>query len=100
MLEVFREATRIVHFDHSERPWLRLLSAASAEIMGLASGGLIAEGGPADLVLTQARTLPELVCRPYSDRAVVVAGRAIDTTLPDFRELDHLYEAPARQALR
>jgi cytosine deaminase len=100
MLEVFREATRIVHFDHSQRPWLRLLGAASAEVMGLAGGGLIAEGQPADLVLTQARTLPELVCRPHADRAVVVAGRAIDTTLPDFRELDHLYQAPVRQALR
>jgi hypothetical protein len=22
---------------------------------------------------------------------VIVAGRAIDTTLPDYRELDHLY---------
>ena len=23
MLEVFREATRILHLDHSDRPWLR-----------------------------------------------------------------------------
>ena len=25
MLEVWREATRILHFDHSDRPWMRLL---------------------------------------------------------------------------
>jgi cytosine/creatinine deaminase len=91
MLEVFREATRILHLDHSDRPWLRLLSAASAEVMGLPGRGVIAVGQSADLVLTQARTLPELVCRPQSDRAVLVAGRAIDTTLPDYRELDRLY---------
>jgi cytosine/creatinine deaminase len=99
MLEVFREATRILHFDHSERPWMRLLGAASAEVMGLADHGRIAVGQAADLVLTQARTLPELICRPQSDRTVVVAGRAIDTTLPDYRELDHLYaDEPKRHA--
>jgi cytosine deaminase len=99
MLEVFREATRILHFDHSDRPWMRLLGAASAEVMGLADHGRIAVGQAADLVLTQARTLPELICRPQSDRTVVVAGRAIDTTLPDYRELDHLYaDEPKRHA--
>ncbi len=90
MLEVFREATRILHLDHSQRPWIRMLGAAAAEQMGLADRGLIAAGQNADLVLTRARTLPELVCRPHSDRAVVVSGSAIDTTLPDYRELDRL----------
>jgi cytosine deaminase len=61
--------------------------------MGLADRGVIAAGQPADLVLTSARTLPELVCRPQSDRAVIVSGRSIDTTLPDYRELDRLYAA-------
>jgi cytosine deaminase len=102
MLEVFREATRILHFDHSDRPWLRLLSAASAEVMGLPGQGVIVEGQSADLVLTQARTLPELMCRPQSDRAVVVCGQAIDTTLPDYRELDHLHaeEQPGTSSCR
>src|SRR5205823_6169273 len=27
MLEVYREATRILHFDHSERPWLTAIAA-------------------------------------------------------------------------
>jgi cytosine/creatinine deaminase len=90
MLEVFREATRIAHFDHSERPWLRLLGSAPAEIMGLPQHGRIANGLPADLVLTRARTVFELISRPQLDRVVLVRGRAIDTTLPDYRELDHL----------
>jgi len=97
MLEVFREATRILHLDHSDRPWLRLLGAASAEVMGLPQQGMIADGQSADLVLTSARTLPELLSRPQSDRVVLVAGRAIDTTLPDYRELDPLYaDEPSR----
>ena len=97
MLEVFREATRILHLDHSERPWTRMLGAASAEIMGLPGRGTIATGQAADLVLTRARTLAELICRPQSDRTVIVSGRAIDTSLPDYRELDHLCD-PARAA--
>ena len=93
MLEVYREATRIAHFDHSDRPWLRLLGSASAEIMALPQHGRIATGLPADLVLTGARTVFELISRPQFDRVVLVRGRAIDTTLPDYRELDHLHAA-------
>jgi cytosine deaminase len=91
MLEVFREATRILHLDHSRQPWIRMLSAASADIMGVPEQGVIRGGQGADLVLTEARTLPELLCRPQADRTVLVRGRAIDTSLPDYRELDHLY---------
>ena len=90
MLEVFREATRIVHFDHSARSWLPLIGPASADIMGLPDAGRLMVGGTADFVITRARTLNELLSRPWSDRIVVVAGQAIDTTLPDYRELDAL----------
>jgi cytosine deaminase len=31
--------------------------------------------------------------RPQSDRTVLVAGRAIDTTLPDYAELDPVLTA-------
>jgi cytosine deaminase len=98
MLEVFREATRILHLDHSDRPWLRLLGATAADVMGLPYHGCLQAGGPADLVLTRARTIGELVSRPQSDRVVVVAGQAIDTTLPDYRELDAQYPGAAGAA--
>ena len=35
----------------------------------------------------------ELLSRPQSDRTVLRNGVAIDTTLPDYRELDDLMEA-------
>jgi cytosine/creatinine deaminase len=89
MLEVFREATRIAHFDHSERPWARLLGPAPAAVMGI-DGGIIREGGPADLVLLGARTWNEALSRPQGDRVVLHAGRPVDRTLPDYRELDEL----------
>lgn len=88
MLEVYREATRILQLDHTAKPWPRLLSAAPAEVMGLDHGGMIRQGASADLVLTSARTWNELNARPQADRAVLVAGKPIDRTLPDYRELN------------
>jgi cytosine deaminase len=92
MLEVFREATRILQLDHSDRPWLRLFGLAPAEIAGFRQHGRIATGLSADLVLTRARTIQELLSRPQHDRIVLVNGRAIDRALPDFRELDYLFK--------
>jgi cytosine deaminase len=93
MLEVFREATRILQLDHSDRPWLRLFGTAPADITGFRQHGRIVAGLPADLVLTRARTIQELLARPHHDRVVLVNGRAIDRTPPDYRELDHLYKS-------
>jgi len=87
MLEVHREATRILHFDHSDRPWLKTIAATPGEVMGLPNGRM-AVGAPAGLVLTRARTLNELLSRPQADRVVLYAGKPVDRTLPDYRELD------------
>lgn len=90
MLEVFREATRIMHFDHSGNDWLRTVAATPAAMMNLDRHGRVEAGGPADLVITRARTMNELLSRPQSDRIVLVSGRSIDTTPPDYAELDAL----------
>jgi cytosine/creatinine deaminase len=90
LIEVFREATRIAHLDHCERPWIGAVTATPAEVMGLKGRGRITVGGPADLIVTRARTFNELLARPQTDRIVLVAGRPIDRTLPDYRELDYL----------
>ena len=91
MIEVFREATRILHLDHSARRWTRLFGATAADIMGLPDHGRMRIGGPADLVLLGARTLSELVSRPQSDRVVLVSGAPVSAVLPDYRELDNLF---------
>lgn len=90
LIEVFREATRIAHLDHCERPWIGAVTTTPAQVMGLGGVGRIAVGGPADLIVTRARTFNELLSRPQMDRIVLVGGRQIDTTLPDYRELDGL----------
>ena len=92
-LEVFREGARIAHFDHPQAAawdWLGAVSTAAAEIAGFDFGGSIAVGAVADLILVNARNWTELQARPQADRTVLRAGRAIDTTPPDYRELADL----------
>jgi cytosine deaminase len=58
--------------------------------MNLDRHGRVEAGDAADLVITRARTMNELLSRPQSDRIVLVSGRSIDTTPPDYAELDAL----------
>ena len=87
MLEVHREATRILHFDHSERPWFKTVAATPGAVMGVRHGRMAA-GAPAGMIVTRARTMNELLSRPQTDRVVLCVGKQVDRTLPDYRELD------------
>src|ERR1044072_4082082 len=87
MLEVHREATHLQHFDHSDRPWLKTIAVTPGEVMGLPNGRM-AVGAPAGLVLTRARTVNALLWGPQRATRVLAAGKQIDRTLPDYRELD------------
>ena len=93
MVEVFREAVRIAHFDHPFGNWPAAVARAPAAMLGRPDRGVIAVGGPADLVLFPARSFTELLARPQSDRTVLRAGKAIDRKLPDYRELDDIMES-------
>ena len=73
--------------------WARTVGADPAAICGFDYKATIAAGAPADLVLFRARNWTELLSRPQSDRVVLRNGVAIDTALPDYRELDDLMEA-------
>jgi cytosine deaminase len=87
MVEVYREAVRIAQLDHPWAPWPRSVTRRPAEALGL-DAGLIRVGAAADLLLFRARSMTELLARPQSDRVVLRRGQPIDTTLPDWRELD------------
>lgn len=89
-VEVFREAVRILHLDHPMGDWPAAVTRTPASVMGLPERGTIAAGRPADLVLFRARSWTEFLSRPQADRTVLRRGRAIDRTLPDYRELDDL----------
>jgi cytosine deaminase len=94
-LEVFREATRILHLDHPFGDWPRAVASEAADILGMPEFGRIAVGGAADLVLLRGRAWMEVLARPESARVVLRAGKAIDRTLPDYRELDDLMQRGA-----
>ncbi len=92
-LEVLREAARILQLDCPVGDWVGAITRWPADIMGLPERGRIAAGSPADLVLFTGRNYSELLSRPEADRIVLRAGRPIDRTLPDYRELDDLMES-------
>jgi len=95
-LEVLREGARILHFDHPQDEawnWARTVTADAAAIAGFEYAAEIRVGAPADLVAFRARDWTELLSRPQADRIVLRNGTAIDTALPDYRELDDLMEA-------
>ncbi len=95
MLEVMTQATRIAHLDHPFGEWPTSFTSVPAEVMGLADHGRLKVGAPADLVLLSARFMSEMLSRSQADRVVLRGGGAIDTSLPDYRELDGLLGAPA-----
>jgi cytosine deaminase len=89
-VEVFREAVRILHLDHPLDHAAPVITSTPAAILKRSDLGLIRSGAGADLVLFSARRWSELLSRPQADRTVLRAGRPIDRTLPDYRELDTL----------
>lgn len=89
-LEVFTQAVRIGHLDRPIADWTRAVTWTPADLMSLPNAGRIGIDQPADLVLFKARSFNELLSRPQSDRVVLRQGKAIDTTLPDYAELDDL----------
>ena len=90
VLEVFNMAVRIAHLDRPWGDWPSAVTKTPADLMGLPNLGRIAVGLPADLILFKARNFSELLSRSQGDRTVLRQGREIDTTLPDYRELDDL----------
>jgi cytosine deaminase len=90
MLEVYRMATRILHFDHPVGDWPKTIAATPAAVMRLDGVGLLASGGAADFIVFKGRSWTELLSRPEQDRIVVRDGRAIARDIPDYAELDDL----------
>ncbi len=89
-LEVFTQSVKIGQLDHPIGDWPQAITRTPAEMMGLEGIGKIVEGGSADFVVFKARSLNELIARGQSDRLVIRKGKQIDTTLPDYAELDSL----------
>ena len=90
MWEVWQQAVRIAHLDTPYGDWISSVTKTAAEAMGLSEVGTIGIGKPADLILFKARYFSELLARSQHDRIVLRNGKPIDTSLPDYAELDEL----------
>ena len=66
---------------------MKTIAATPGAVMDLPNGRMVI-GAPAGMILTRARTMNELLSRPQGDRVVLCGGKPIETTLPDYRELD------------
>ena len=89
-LEVFTQAVRIAHLDTPYADWVNSVTLTPANLLGLPHLGRIKTGLEANLLIFKARYFSELLSRPQWDRRVIRRGLSIDTTLPDYHELDDL----------
>ena len=87
---MFTQSARIGHLDHPIGEWPQAVTSIPARMMGLDGVGEITVGASADLVVFKARSFNELMARGQRDRVVIRGGKQIDTTLPDYAELDDL----------
>jgi cytosine deaminase len=90
MLDTYTQAVKTLQLDHPFGDWIRAASATPAAIMRMPDRGVLRVGVPADLIVLRARSYSEMLARHQFDRTVLRKGVAIDTTLPDYRELDEL----------
>jgi cytosine deaminase len=92
MLDTFRQGVRILHLDHPHGVAPALVGPVPAGLMGL-DHGVLRAGGAARLIVLNARTLNEVICRPHADRIVVVDGRRLNREVPDYDELAFVLDA-------
>ncbi|MBP0027450.1 cytosine deaminase [Roseofilum sp. Guam] len=90
MLEVFNQSVRIAHLDIPYGNWPQAVTTIPGKIMKLPNPVAIAVDLPANLILFKGRRFTELLARSQHDRIVLRNGKPIDTTLPDYAELDKL----------
>jgi cytosine deaminase len=93
VLEVFEQAVKIAHLDRPYDNWIASVTKNPADFMGLQDVGRMGVGLPADLILFKARYFSELLARNQRDRVVLRRGKEIDTTLPNYTELDDLMQS-------
>lgn len=100
VLDTFRQAVRIAHLDHPLDGAPALVSTIPASIGKFTDHGRIAMGAPARLVVLNARTINEVICRPQHDRVVIRDGERIVADMPEYSELWEADSGPAQTLAR
>jgi cytosine deaminase len=87
VVDTFRQAVRILHLDHPLTGAPALVASMPASIGKFAHHGRLVVGGPARLIVFNARTVNEIISRPQSDRVIIDRGERRRATVPDYSEL-------------
>jgi len=90
MVDTLRQGSRILHLDDRLSAALAMAGPVPATLMGLADAGRIRVGGPADFIVFDARRINHIFSRPQTARVVIREGKAVNTSLPQYEELDDL----------
>jgi len=85
LLQAWGIAVLVGHL--SPKDWIGSITRTAADLLGLAEGGRIAPGEPADFIVFAARSYGELLSRPQSDRRVFRNGVEVTVPLPRYRQL-------------
>jgi cytosine deaminase len=88
VVDTFREAVRILHFDHPLTGAPALVGATPSAIGKLDGHGAIKVGTEARLIVFNAFTVNQIVSRPQSDRVVIDRGARLTATAPGYDELE------------
>ncbi|HEX4041736.1 MAG TPA: cytosine deaminase, partial [Xanthobacteraceae bacterium] len=87
VVDTFRQAVRILHFDHPLSGAPALVGAMPASVGKFAGHGRLVPGAPADFIIFNARSINEIVSRPQSDRIVIRDGERLRAAAPEYSEL-------------
>lgn len=87
-VETFRQSVAVYHLDQAIGEALKTLGPVPAQIMGVTPLGSISIGGPASFIVIQAHSINEIVCRPQTNRIVVMKGRELRDALPKFSDYE------------
>ena len=91
MLEVYRMATRILHFDHPVGDWPQAIVGDARRHHAVTGRRNTGRGRAGRLRDVSADAAGPSCCRgPESERIVVRDGKAIERVIPDYAELDEL----------
>jgi cytosine deaminase len=87
VVDTFRQAVRILHFDHPLTSAPALVGASAAQIGKFDDHGQIALGAPARFIVFNARSINEILSRAHADRVIIDRGVRVLARPPDYAEL-------------
>jgi cytosine/creatinine deaminase len=87
VVDTFRQAVRILHFDHPLNEAPALVGRTPSAIGKFRDHGQLAIGRPARFIVFNARSINEIVSRPQTDRVVIDCGDRVTAKLPEYAEL-------------